>query len=278
MAPLRYRIPNSPASGRAFFYWKADPVNETRELIQRLRAEDGCPWDRKQTPVTLVRYLIEEAYELQEAIHGGEPAAMAEELGDTWFQMVFLVHLLEEHHGLSFAEAVKANHRKMIRRHPHVFGDETAETEDEVKARWATIKQEEKGEKTASLLDTVTSGTPPLTRARDVSAVTANAGFDWDDMAGVMAKVGEEWTEFTEALDSGDKEAASLEFGDLLFTLVNVARFAGIDTDSALSSAVAKFEKRYRLMEALLAEKGELPDRRRSSEVDAMWDRAKELT
>jgi len=250
-------------------------VNETRALIKRLRAENGCPWDRKQTPVSMVRYLIEESYELQEAIHGGDPCEMADELGDTWFQLVFLIHLLEETHGLSFAEVVKTNHQKMIRRHPHVFGDETAETVDEVKTHWARIKEEEKAEKPASLLDTVTSGTPPLMRARDVSKVTAQAGFDWDDMDGVMEKVHEEWTEFTEALDSGDKKAASMEFGDLIFTLVNVARFAGIDADAALASSVAKFEKRYRLMEQLLAEKGERPDRSRSSEVDAMWDQAK---
>ncbi|WP_300667081.1 nucleoside triphosphate pyrophosphohydrolase [Desulfoluna sp.] len=251
-------------------------MNETRELIKRLRAENGCPWDRKQTPVTLVRYLIEESYELQEAIHGGDPEEMTDELGDTWFQLVFLIHLLEETHGLSFSEVVKNNHRKMIRRHPHVFGDETAETEEEVKAHWAKIKKEEKSDQPTSLLDTVTSGTPPLMRARDVSKVTAEAGFDWDDMDGVMEKVDEEWNEFTEALGSGDKKAASMEFGDLLFTLVNVARVAGIDTDAALSSSVAKFENRYRLMEQLLAEKGQSPDRRSSSEVDAMWDRAKE--
>ncbi|SCY72989.1 nucleoside triphosphate pyrophosphohydrolase [Desulfoluna spongiiphila] len=252
-------------------------MNETRKLIQRLRADNGCPWDRKQTPVSMVRYLIEESYELQEAIHGGDPAEMADELGDTWFQMVFLIHLLEEAHGLSFPEVTRANQRKMIRRHPHVFGEETADTVDEVKTHWARIKEEEKAEAPASLLDTVTSGTPPLMRARDVSKVTAEAGFDWDDMDGVMEKVHEEWGEFTEALASGDKQAASLEFGDLLFTLVNVARFAGIDADAALSSSVAKFEKRYRLMEQLLATEGERPDRSRSSRVDAMWDRAKEL-
>jgi tetrapyrrole methylase family protein/MazG family protein len=253
-------------------------VNETRELIKRLRAENGCPWDRKQTPVTMVRYLIEEAYELQEAIHGENAQEIEDELGDTWFQMVFLIHLLEETQGFSFPEVTNTNRLKMIRRHPHVFGDETAETVEEVKTHWAKIKEQEKAEKPPSLLDTVTSGTPPLMRARDVSKVTAEAGFEWDDMDGVMEKVDEEWGEFTEALDAGDQKAASLEFGDLLFTLVNVARVAGIDADAALSSSVAKFEKRYRLMEQLLAEKGQSPDRRSSSEVDAMWDRAKELT
>lgn len=251
-------------------------MNETRELIKRLRAENGCPWDRKQTPASMVKNLIEESYELQEAIHGGAPDEIAEELGDTWFQLVFLIHLLEEAHGLSFAEVAEANRRKMIRRHPHVFGSETAETVAEVNAHWARVKGEEKREKPASLLDTVTSGTPPLMRARDVSKVTAEAGFDWDDMDGVMAKVDEEWGEFTDALKSGDKHATAMEFGDLLFTLVNVARFAGIDADASLAASVAKFEKRYRLMEQLLAEKGERPDRHRSTEVDAMWDRAKE--
>ncbi len=262
--------------GRALLIIKARTVNETRTLIQRLRAEDGCPWDRKQNPASMVRYLIEEAYELQEAIHGGEREEIADELGDTWFQMVFLIHLLEESENLPFTEVAIANRHKMIRRHPHVFGDETAETVEAVNAQWAEIKKGEGGKKKVSLLDTVTSGTPPLMRARDVSRVTAEAGFDWDDMDGVMEKVGEEWEEFTEALDSGDKKAASMEFGDLLFTLVNVARVAGIDTDAALAASVAKFEKRYRLMEQLLAEKGESPDRQRSSQVDAMWDRAKE--
>lgn len=251
-------------------------MNKTRTLIQRLRAKDGCPWDHKQTPVSMVRYLIEEAYELQEAIHGGDREEIADELGDTWFQMVFLIHLLEESQDLSFDKVATANRHKMIRRHPHVFGDKTAETVEAVNTQWAEIKKGEAAKKTASLLDTVTSGTPPLMRARDVSKVTAKAGFDWDNMDGVMEKVGEEWEEFTEALDSGDQKSASMEFGDLLFTLVNVARVAGIDADAALASSVAKFEKRYRLMEQLLAEKGESPDRRSSSQVDAMWDRAKE--
>ena len=224
----------------------------------------------------MVRYLIEEAYELQEAIHGGDRDEMADELGDTWFQLVFLVHLLEESQGLSFDNVASTNRQKMIRRHPHVFGDESAETVDEVEAHWAKVKGEERAEKPTSLLDSVTSGTPPLMRARDVSRVTAEAGFDWDDMEGVMEKVGEEWGEFTEALESGDKKETSMEFGDLLFTLVNVARVAGIDADAALASSVAKFENRYRLMEQLLAEKGQSPDRRKSTDVDAMWDRAKE--
>ena len=252
-------------------------MNQTRSIIKRPLAEDGCPWDRKQTPITLVRYLIEEAYELQEALHGGDIHEIRDELGDTWFQMIFLIHLLENEPGIPFDEMADQNAEKMIRRHPHVFGDRKADTVGEVKKNWEEIKRQEKGETKASLLDKVTSGTPPLTRARDVSKITANAGFDWDDMDGVMEKVGEEWGEFQEAMESKDKNAASQEFGDLLFTLINVARFSGIDPDAALASSVAKFEKRYRYMEARLKEKGLPVDRSVCADkVDAAWDDAKE--
>ncbi|MCG8472490.1 MAG: nucleoside triphosphate pyrophosphohydrolase [Desulfobacterales bacterium] len=254
-------------------------MKETRSIIKRLRAEDGCPWDRKQTPLTLVRYLIEEAYELQEALHTEDHSHIEEELGDTWFQMIFLIHLLEENPGLDFSNVIKTNSEKMIRRHPHVFGDQRAETVEDVKKTWEQVKTEEKKEKPASLLDAVTSGTPPLTRAMDLSKVTAKAGFDWDNMDGVMEKLGEEWGEFKEAMDAKDKKAASMEFGDLLFTLVNVARFAGIDPNAALASSVAKFEKRYRLMESMLAEKGLPVDRSVcAAQVDAGWDEAKQKT
>ncbi len=247
-------------------------------LVETLRAK--CPWDRKQTPETVIVYLIEEAYELLDALSSGNMTHIREELGDVLFQVVFIALMHQEKNGFTLDDAIAAIMEKMIRRHPHVFGDETADTAEKVKENWAIIKASEKdraGSET-SLLDGIPSGIPALHRAYMISDKVGRAGFDWDDMAGVMVKVEEEWKELAEAIRSGQKKHISMEFGDLLFTLTNVARFAGIHPETALAASVKKFETRYKYMEKRLAEAEKLLSALSQEEKDRLWERAKQDT
>ncbi len=247
-----------------------------RELIETLRGENGCPWDRKQTPETMAVYLLEEVHELVEAVAGGSDGEVCEEMGDVLFQLLFLCDLYEERGAFHIEDAISGIVEKMIRRHPHVFGEAAARDHDAVMEQWEKIKREEKPEKAkGSLLDRVPSGLPALVRAYRVSEITANAGFDWDTMEGVQMKVKEEWGEFNQALASGNREDIAMEFGDLLFTLTNVARFAGIHPETALAASTRKFERRYRLMEGELASRGEELASLSREEVDGMWESAK---
>ncbi|MBI9086659.1 MAG: nucleoside triphosphate pyrophosphohydrolase [Desulfobacterales bacterium] len=251
------------------------------ELIERLRAEDGCPWDRRQTPRSMVAYLIEEVYELVDAVLSGSPGEVCEELGDVLFQAFFIAWLYQEQGHFQIADAIGQVHEKMIRRHPHVFGDETAKDAEAVRRRWTEIKKTEKGRSAEpSTLDDIPSGLPALMRAHRVSERAAGAGFDWADLTGVMKKVEEEWAEFNAEVgsqgggDSGRRRLA-LEFGDILFTLVNVARFARIHPETALAEAVVKFERRFRYMEAELTAGGATVASTSREELDRRWEEAK---
>ncbi len=256
-------------------------------LVKRLRSREGCPWDRRQTPESVAAYLVEEAYELVDAIAAGDDAEICEELGDVLFHVVFLAVLFEEKGAFDLQAVVERNLAKMIRRHPHVFADAAVESTEDVRRQWRRIKRQEQREKSgsapASVLDTVSGGMPPLTRAYRISQRVAAEGFDWDDLQGVMAKVEEEWAELKTALrEAGDDvaslETAAMEFGDVLFTMVNVARLAGFRPDSALAAAIGKFERRYRWMEAELAQRGrELCDQARRR-MDELWEAAKQAT
>jgi nucleoside triphosphate diphosphatase len=254
-----------------------DPI---LELIGRLRGENGCPWDRRQTPRSMTAFLIEETYELVDAVLSGSPGQVCDELGDVLFQVLFLAHIYQEAGHFSVDEMVRHNQEKMIRRHPHIFGDKTAETAAAVRRQWEAIKKEEKGDDGAgSLLDGIPAGMPALMRAHRVSERAAGAGFDWSDLAGVMEKVEEEWGEFNaEVADSGnqaDTRRLAMEFGDLLFTLVNVARFARIHPETALAESTGKFEKRFRQMEAVLGREGRAVTSASRGELDRLWEDAK---
>lgn len=253
-------------------------IDALRHLIETLRSQ--CPWDRKQTPETIIVYLIEEVYELLDAIASGHGDHIMEELGDVLFQVLFIALLFEEKKTFSLDNVITTNMEKMIRRHPHVFGDEKADTSEKVKENWAAIKASEKEKKgqTLSLLDSVPAGIPALHRAYMISEKVGKVGFDWDDIEGVMKKVEEEWKELSEAIVSGDKSQISLEFGDLLFTMTNVARFAGIHPETALSASVKKFESRYKYMEKRLDEAEKLLSALSPEEKDRLWERAKKDT
>lgn len=260
-----------------------DSIEALIGLIETLRGEHGCPWDRKQTVQSMSVYLQEEMHELLEAIQLEQPEEICKELGDVLFQLVFIVQLYRESELFDFQDVVRHNIEKMIRRHPHVFGDEHLTSVQEIKKRWNQIKRQERQDTTdalpesnPSLLDSVPAKLPPLLRAYRISERAAAAGFDWDDMAGVMDKVEEEWEEFKQAIDGQNAEHVSEEFGDLLFTMTNVARFAGVHPETALTHAINKFETRYRHMEKLLSEAGKMLDSISREDVDRLWNMAKQ--
>ncbi len=250
-------------------------------LVKRLTAEDGCPWDRQQTPQSLGIYLIEEVFELVDAIGRNDSRAIAEELGDVLFQVVFMARLLEKNGTLKLDEVVQGNVDKMIRRHPHVFGNVRLSDAGQVKRQWQEIKRAEKeaGGK-ASLLDGVPAGLPALLKAYRISQRAAAAGFDWDGLEGVMDKAREEWSEMEQELAACGSAAVSpgfvSEFGDLLFTLVNVARLGGFHPETSLAAAVAKFTRRFRRMEELAAESGQKLEQLGKDRLEKLWKIVKE--
>lgn len=251
------------------------------ELIEILRGENGCPWDRKQTPKTIAVYLIEEIYELVDAIESGDPGDVCEELGDVLFHILFIAGLFREMGHFSIKDVVDLNVKKMTRRHPHIFGNERVDSVEDVRERWHQIKMEEKSlAKKASVLDSVPTGLPALMRAYRLSERAAKTGFDWNDIFGVMQKVEEEWSELKAMLErenhvSKDQDLLALEFGDVLFTLVNVGRFANINPETALRNSTKKFEKRFKYMEKLITESRRSIVSVSQGEMDELWEEAK---
>lgn len=248
------------------------------ELIRTLLSENGCPWDRKQSPRTMAAYMTEEAYELLDAVSSGDADHVCEELGDVLFHVFFIAHLFAEKGDFGISDVIAGIVKKMIRRHPHVFGSAEADTPEAVKRQWDIIKEGERGASArASVLDGVSSGLPPLMRAYRVSQKAAGIGFDWENLAGVMEKVKEEWVEFEveAARIPTDPEArgrAAMEFGDLIFTLANVARFAGFHPDTALVAATRKFEERFRRMELRAQNSNESIQRVPREQLEIWWN------
>jgi MazG family protein len=250
-------------------------------LIETLKGENGCPWDKKQTPDTMARYLLEEVHELVDAIISKDAEAVCEEAGDVLFQLLFVITLFRDAGQFGFEDVVEKNIEKMIRRHPHVFGDATADTPETVSENWEKIKRREKGGAgDQSILGAIPQSLPALLRASMVSERAAKTGFDWDDITGVMAKTMEEWSEFSSEVNQANgpvgSDKAAMEFGDVLFTMVNVARFAHIHPETALIRAIQKFEKRFNYMETKAVEGGRDVDDLTFKEMHQLWDEAKE--
>jgi len=261
---------------------KKTGVKEIIDLIQTLRGPKGCPWDKKQTPRTISIYLIEEVFELADAIESGSPIAICEELGDVLFQILFIIQLFEHQGTFGLDQVSHAIVKKMINRHPHVFGDANIDTPGEVREQWHRIKLKEKNHAVRpSLLDSVPVGLPALVRAYRISERAARTGFDWDNIEGVMEKAIEEWDEFKGELKKSTtegevKHGLELEFGDILFTLVNVARFAGIHPETSLTGSIKKFEKRFRYMEEKVSSRGRALETVSREEMDRLWEEAKD--
>jgi tetrapyrrole methylase family protein/MazG family protein len=254
-------------------------------LIQRLRGEDGCPWDRKQTPQSLAIYLIEEMYELVDAVASGDAQAVCEELGDVIFQVLFLAELFAEAEAFDLDTVVRRNLEKMIRRHPHVFGDAQVTSTEAIRQNWHAIKKQEKKatpDDQASVLDSIPASLPALMRSYRVSERAARTGFDWNDLPEVMAKVEEEWNEFKSAAqtvaDERSRERAAVEFGDIVFTLSNVARFMKFHPETALTAAINKFEQRFRFMEKAFRLQNREIESASREEMDRAWETAKQET
>ncbi len=253
----------------------SDPIAKLDDLAKRLRGPDGCPWDQKQTPESVRRYLVEEAYEAAEAIADGDDERTLEELGDLLFQLVFTANLYQEMGRFSLADAAEAAAEKMIRRHPHVFGRLECETAEEVLDNWGRIKRAEKGGAEASTLGEVPRGLPALMRADRLSSRAARVGFDWPDAGAVWDKVGEELAELGRAVAAGDEQAAAEELGDLLFSLANLARHWGRDPEALLQAANSKFERRFKAMEAEIKARGGDLEKMSLAEMDAVWEELK---
>jgi len=254
-------------------------------VMARLRDPDtGCPWDVKQSFATIAPYTIEEAYEVADAIARDDMDGLKDELGDLLLQVVYHAQIASEDKRFAFADVVDAITRKMIRRHPHVFEDSSRREEFMRTDLWDRIKAEEKAERgddaeSKSVLADVPVGLPGLTRALKLQKRMAKVGFDWPDLAPVLAKVDEELDELKSAIgeknDRETREHVAEEFGDLLFVMANVARHLGIDPEAALRTANAKVVRRFESIEAALAAQGRTPKDSTLEEMDALWDAAK---
>lgn len=248
-----------------------------KEIISRLRAPDGCPWDRKQTPHTFKSYLMEEAHELLEAINQEDAGNIKEELGDMLFQVVFLTQLYEERHEFSLADVIEGITAKMVRRHPHVFGGTTVDDEKELRRQWNEIKARESGKKKkpGGMLTAVPKSLPALRRAQRVSERAARTGFEWPDAQSAFAKIEEELAELKEACSSGDKEKINEEIGDLLLSLVTLSRKLGTNSEDALSSATDKFINRFIKMETAVAASGGQLSGLDKEQLVSLWQQTK---
>ncbi|OCA91599.1 nucleoside triphosphate pyrophosphohydrolase [Pseudobacillus wudalianchiensis] len=248
-----------------------------RQIIATLRGPDGCPWDREQTHTSLKKYLIEEAYELLDAIDQEDDDHMIEELGDVLLQVLLHAQIGEDEGMFSIEDVIESISRKMIRRHPHVFGNVEAENAEAVVSNWQKIKSEEKGETQAFRLDEVEKGLPALLRAYEFQKKAAKVGFDWDDANGAIEKVLEEWQEFLDEVKNEDSSKQLDEFGDTLFALINVARFYHIHPEEALAKVNEKFYRRFSHVEKRVKESGRSFDDFTLDELDAFWDEAKNI-
>lgn len=260
-------------------------------IMARLRAPDGCPWDREQTFDTIKPYTLEETYEVLDAIDRRDWNDLAEELGDFLLQAVFYAQMASEQNLFRIDDALDAINQKLLRRHPHVFGDETAQTAGDVKKIWGEVKaaeKKDKGKAAEGLLDGVPRTLPALVEAQQIASRAAHVGFDWENAEQVIEKLHEELAE----LDEARRRAASLgqspgpglppatdeledELGDLLFVLVNLARFLKVDPEQALRRTNAKFRRRFRFIERKLAERGRKPEESNIQEMEALWQDAK---
>jgi ATP diphosphatase len=265
-------------------------ISRLNEIMAALRTpETGCPWDLEQTFATIVPYTLEEAYEVADAIERGDVVNLREELGDLLLQVVFHARMAEEEGRFDFGDVVDAITRKLIRRHPHVFGDARDLSSDEVKALWGRIKAQEKreraearraaglpAEEATGALAGVPLALPGLTRALKLQEKASKVGFDWNDPRAVLAKLREEIDEVEAELDANDAERVAGEVGDLLFAVANLARHLSVDPEAALRDANAKFERRFAHIESRLGEAGRAPADATLDEMEALWSEAKQ--
>jgi ATP diphosphatase len=255
-------------------------ISRLIEIMAALRTPGtGCPWDLAQDFASIAPYTIEEAYEVADAISRVDIEHLRDELGDLLLQVVFHARMAEEQGAFDFGGVVQAITEKMIRRHPHVFGDDEGHTPEMVKGLWERIKAEERAERGkdegAGALAGVPVGLPALTRALKLQQKASRVGFDWNDPMAVLAKIREEADEIEREIAAGEREKAAAEVGDLLFAVVNLARHLDADPEAVLRATNDKFIRRFGAIEAALAKRGKTPDQSSLAEMDALWDEAK---
>lgn len=257
-------------------------INSLLAVVARLRDPDrGCPWDLKQTFRSILPYTLEEAYEVAEAIEINDMMELCEELGDLLFQVAIYARMAEENGDFAFGDVVASISTKMIRRHPHVFGDSDVASEAEVRENWEAMKaaeREAKGKRLrTSVLDGVAQALPALVRAEKLQKRAARVGFDWDDLNGVADKVREELSECEETFaENADPTERVHEVGDLLFSCVNLARHLGVDAEQALRSASHRFERRFQRVEVCLRASGKAPDAEHREDMERLWETVKQ--
>lgn len=250
-------------------------IDQLIDIVAKLRGPGGCPWDREQTHATLRGGLLEEAYEVVEAIDNQDDANLREELGDLLLQSVFHAQLAHEEGRFDFDQVARGISEKLVRRHPHVFGEDACVDSNAVLLKWDEIKRAEKGNRAESVLDGVSGGLPALMHAQKVQKKAGKVGFDWPEAVPVIAKVREELTELEAELASGNPAAIEAELGDLLFSVVNLARKLHLDAETALRGATNKFIRRFRAVEDLARERQLTLEKMSLAELDALWDEVK---
>ena len=224
-----------------------EKLTELTQLIKKLRAPDGCPWDQQQKKEDIGKYILEEAYEVVDSLDKENPQALKEELGDLLFQILFLTEISAESDLFSLSDVMDGIKEKMIRRHPHVFGDKKVNSVQEVRDNWQQIKKKERGNKNdeENLFSSVPRSFPALKRAQKITSIASTYGFDWQKIQALMEKLKEEIKEFDDAVKEGNKNKIEEELGDILFTMVNLSRFVQVDAETALSKTTEKFLQRF---------------------------------
>lgn len=251
-------------------------IDDLLEIMKTLRSENGCPWDRAQTHESIKKSMIEETYEAIDALEAGDDAAFANELGDVLLQVVFHAQLAKERGAFDFDDVVREICTKLITRHTHVFGEDRTATAEEALGVWEKNKKKEKNLKTdTDMLNDVPHSLPALMRAEKVQKKASAAGFDWDSIDGAAAKIHEETDEVVQAVLEGDQRHIEEEFGDLLFSVVNAARFAKITPETALAGAVNKFIRRFSDMEKMIHEQGKEINEMDIQQLDSVWEKVK---
>ncbi|HET6515841.1 MAG TPA: nucleoside triphosphate pyrophosphohydrolase [Thermodesulfovibrionales bacterium] len=251
-----------------------DAFQRLIDIMAALRGENGCPWDREQTRESLKPFLVEETYEVLEAIDEGKPEMIKEELGDLLFQIIFHCRIADERKEFTMTDVADAIAEKMIGRHPHVFGDARFETSEEVLRQWEDRKKEE-GKNRESILEGIPKSLPSLLKAHRIQARASRVGFDWRQVDDVLEKLEEELREFRTALEKKDQKEIEDELGDIFFVLVNISRFVGVNPEDALRKTISKFISRFRHIEMAASESGRKLSEMTLEEMDALWDEAK---
>ena len=257
-----------------------DLLQQLKNIVSRLRSPDGCPWDREQTHISLKPLLIEETAELLDSIDDSDDYGICEELGDILLHIVFHAQIAEEESRFTLNDIIEGINQKLIRRHPHVFGDEIAKTPEDVLVIWQKAKKKEKGKKEESRFSRIPRHLPALQRSEEYQKKAAKVGFDWKDQNDIVEKITEELEELKNALNSGNEVAADEEIGDLLFAVSNLSRFRKRkQSEELLAMSIKKFQQRFNYIERELLKNGKLPEDSTIDEMEELWNRAKiELT